>query len=65
MAPDALSFIEPVKAMANLYGVTFVRKGPVDIVTDGRECLLVTTPGSLKRTGGIGDILAGTMATFV
>lgn len=43
---------------------TVVRKGPIDVITDGKEVLLVSCPGSKKRCGGIGDILAGTIAAY-
>jgi NAD(P)H-hydrate repair Nnr-like enzyme with NAD(P)H-hydrate dehydratase domain len=38
-------------------------KGEQDIITDGKEAWVVAAIGSRKRTGGIGDVLAGTMAT--
>jgi ATP-dependent NAD(P)H-hydrate dehydratase len=41
-----------------------VRKGIVDVITDGKEAFFVSTHGSLKRCGGIGDLLAGTIGTF-
>ena len=49
------------KSMNN---VTIVRKGPIDIITDGIEACCVTMEGSQKRCGGIGDVLAGVMGTF-
>ena len=36
-----------------------VKKGKCDIITDGKELYIVKNKGSLKRTGGIGDILSG------
>lgn len=36
-----------------------VKKGKCDIITDGIELYIVKNKGSLKRTGGIGDILSG------
>jgi ATP-dependent NAD(P)H-hydrate dehydratase len=50
--------------MSRLLGCTIIRKGPLDLITDGKEALYVMTPGSLKRCGGIGDILAGVVGTF-
>jgi NAD(P)H-hydrate repair Nnr-like enzyme with NAD(P)H-hydrate dehydratase domain len=38
-------------------------KGPSDIITDGTEAWVVAAQGCIKRPGGIGDVLAGTMAT--
>ena len=36
-----------------------VKKGKCDIITDGKELYIVKNKGSLKRTGGIGDLLSG------
>ena len=36
-----------------------VKKGKCDIITDGKELYIVRNKGSLKRTGGIGDLLSG------
>ena len=36
-----------------------VKKGKCDIITDGNELYIVKNKGSLKRTGGIGDLLSG------
>ena len=36
-----------------------VKKGKCDIITDGKELYIVKNDGSLKRTGGIGDLLSG------
>lgn len=41
-----------------------LRKGLVDIITDGRQAFYVKTQGSLKRCGGQGDVLAGMLGTF-
>eukprot|EP00199_Chlamydomonas_sp_CCMP681_P002723 CAMPEP_0119111512 /NCGR_PEP_ID=MMETSP1180-20130426/35939_1 /TAXON_ID=3052 ORGANISM="Chlamydomonas cf sp, Strain CCMP681" /NCGR_SAMPLE_ID=MMETSP1180 /ASSEMBLY_ACC=CAM_ASM_000741 /LENGTH=334 /DNA_ID=CAMNT_0007098507 /DNA_START=74 /DNA_END=1078 /DNA_ORIENTATION=- len=48
-----------------LEGPVLVSKGPCDVITDGISTTTCTTPGSLKRCGGLGDVLAGTMGTFV
>ena len=57
--------IKPVADMARSFGnAIFVRKGISDIITDGREAYFVCEEGSFKRCGGIGDILAGTIASF-
>lgn len=47
-----------------LNGAIIVRKGPIDSVCNASECLSVSEPGSLKRCGGQGDILAGTISVF-
>ncbi|KAI9326651.1 Ribokinase-like protein [Zopfochytrium polystomum] len=48
-----------------LGGVVVVEKGAVDVVTDGSVTLLSTASSSPRRCGGLGDILAGVLATFV
>ena len=47
--------------LCNKFGNNFilVKKGLVDVITDGKELYIVKKKGSLKRTGGIGDILSG------
>ena len=41
-----------------------VKKGKCDIITDGIELYIVKNKGSLKRTGGIGDLLSGLINCF-
>ena len=48
-----------------LGGVTVVRKGPVDVISDGSCTVACDEVGSLKRSGGQGDVLAGTLATML
>jgi len=50
-----------------LGGVTILRKGKFDIITNGfeRPAYAVREKGSLKRCGGLGDILTGCTATWV
>ena len=36
-----------------------VKKGKCDIITNGKELYMIKNKGSLKRTGGIGDLLSG------
>ena len=57
--------MEAAKSLANkLANVTIVKKGRVDIITDGLEGVTCDWEGSLKRCGGIGDLLTGSIATF-
>lgn len=35
------------------------------MITDGKKLIVVFNKGSLKRCGGIGDILTGVVSTFV
>ncbi|KAF8940359.1 hypothetical protein BGZ58_006822 [Dissophora ornata] len=44
-------------------GVIVVRKGPNDIISNGKTVHVVVNEGGLKRSGGQGDILAGMIAT--
>jgi len=44
--------------------VTIIRKGVVDIITDGFKCILCTGVGVPKRCVGQGNILLGLVATF-
>jgi NAD(P)H-hydrate repair Nnr-like enzyme with NAD(P)H-hydrate dehydratase domain len=39
--------------------VTIFRKGRNDILSSGDDVFVIDEPGSLRRCGGIGDILAG------
>lgn len=48
---------------AYLGGVTVVLKGEVDIISNGTRTMACGVPGGLKRCGGIGDVLSGTIAT--
>ncbi|KAI0154743.1 Ribokinase-like protein [Hypoxylon sp. FL1284] len=54
------------KALAKaLGGVTILEKGNEDYITDGRTTLVNDLPGGLKRSGGQGDTLTGSIATFL
>lgn len=45
-------------------GITVLRKGPVDVVTDGDVAVIVTHPGAPRRCGGLGDVLSGLCGAF-
>ncbi|WOL11277.1 ATP-dependent (S)-NAD(P)H-hydrate dehydratase [Canna indica] len=45
-------------------GVTILRKGKSDFVSDGEAVHCVSTFGSPRRCGGQGDILSGSVAVF-
>jgi len=45
--------------------VTIVRKGNVDLISDGSEVLSCEESGSNRRASGQGDILAGSIGTFL
>lgn len=55
-----------VEALARaLGGVTIVQKGAKDLISNGTTTLTVDLPGGLKRSGGQGDTLTGSIATFL
>jgi len=49
----------------NKYGSIVVQKGNVDIITQGKHTMQCKEEGGLKRSGGIGDVLAGTISAFM
>lgn len=44
-----------------LDGVTILKKGAVDLISDGEHLLRCDVEGGPRRSGGLGDILAGTL----
>jgi ATP-dependent NAD(P)H-hydrate dehydratase len=55
-----------VEALARkLDGVTIVQKGGLDLISNGTTTLVVDLPGGKKRSGGQGDTLTGSIATFL
>lgn len=43
-----------------------VKKGAQDVIMrDGKQVMVCDEEGGLKRSGGIGDVLAGTLGTFM
>jgi ATP-dependent NAD(P)H-hydrate dehydratase len=48
-----------------LGGPTVVRKGAADLISDGGCWLAMEEAGSRKRSGGQGDVLAGSIATLL
>ena len=55
-----------VEALSNaLGGVTIVQKGGKDLISNGETTLVVDLRGGLKRSGGQGDTLTGSIATFL
>lgn len=53
-----------VKLAKQLNNLTIMKKGSVDIISDGNQTITNNTMGSLKRCGGIGDILSGITGTY-
>lgn len=57
---------EGAKKLANaLGGVTIIQKGAVDYISNGEYTYESDLKGGLKRSGGQGDTLTGTLATFL
>lgn len=55
-----------VEALARaLGGVTVVQKGLKDLISDGETTVAVDLQGGKKRSGGQGDTLTGSIATFL
>jgi ATP-dependent NAD(P)H-hydrate dehydratase len=68
LTPNAIEYARLVESGVDLTGVTVVRKGRVDVIATGDSASTVLEcrePGGLKRSGGIGDILAGTLGTLL
>ncbi|KAG5916352.1 hypothetical protein E4U61_003687 [Claviceps capensis] len=57
---------ERVEIMARaLGGVTVIQKGGKDVISDGETTLVNDLEGGKKRSGGQGDTLTGSVATFL
>lgn len=48
-----------------LNGPIIVQKGSSDVISDGYVNLVCSEQGSLRRAGGQGDVLSGTIATYI
>ena len=46
-------------------GVTIIQKGEQDYISNGRQTLVNGSEGGLKRSGGQGDTLTGSLATLL
>ena len=53
------------KLATALGGVTIIQKGPVDYISNGMETVICSGEGGLKRAGGQGDTLTGSLATLL
>lgn len=56
---------EKCKELAKKMNVTIVQKGKTDYISNGTDVLTVTAEGGLKRCGGQGDVLSGTLGTML
>ena len=46
-------------------GVTIIQKGAKDYISNGEHTFVSDIEGGLKRSGGQGDTLTGSLATFL
>lgn len=60
---QSTNILQQVRAMSILLGgVTILRKGEADVVSNGDDVYVLEDKGSPRRCGGQGDILAGSIA---
>ncbi|KAJ3496611.1 hypothetical protein NLG97_g2538 [Lecanicillium saksenae] len=63
---ESQSGTQRVEALANaLGGVTIIQKGKQDYISNGKVTLVDDLEGGRKRSGGQGDTLTGSVATFL
>lgn len=53
------------RELAEKLNVTIVQKGSKDYISNGVKTYVVDVEGGLKRCGGQGDVLSGTLGTFM
>eukprot|EP01084_Bolivina_argentea_P105419 188765_1 len=57
---ENIQHIKDTALLANtLGGITILRKGAIDVITNGNKFILIGKPYSFRRCGGQGDILSG------
>jgi len=57
--PEEIQQMHTARLARKLGGVTILRKGAVDIISNGEHAAFCTETGSPRRCGGQGDVLAG------
>lgn len=63
---SGLGDAEGAEKLAKAFGgVTVVRKGKEDYISNGEKTYISDVEGGLKRSGGQGDTLTGSLATFL
>jgi len=55
---------ENVKAMAKKHKCTILKKGPADVISDGKEVIVNDVHNQGMTKGGTGDVLAGLVAAL-
>ena len=46
-------------------GVTIIQKGKQDVISNGKDTMVCSIEGGLKRCGGQGDVLTGCLGTLL
>lgn len=46
-------------------GVTIIQKGKQDVISNGKDTMICSIEGGLKRCGGQGDVLTGCLGTLL
>jgi hydroxyethylthiazole kinase-like uncharacterized protein yjeF len=62
---DKEGWARDVASLAKAVGATIVRKGPMDIISDGEHTKFNETGNPAMAVGGTGDVLAGLCAGFL
>lgn len=63
--PDPSQIVASVQELSRELGnVSIVHKGENDVLSNGKDVLICSEEGSLRRCGGQGDVLAGCLGTF-
>ncbi|CAK9139232.1 unnamed protein product [Ilex paraguariensis] len=63
--PDQFTYEECQINAEKVGGVTILRKGKSDLISDGESVKSVSIYGSPRRCGGQGDVLSGSVAVFL
>ncbi|KAJ3287333.1 hypothetical protein HK104_008649, partial [Borealophlyctis nickersoniae] len=64
--PDPDHKDKAAQSLSDAFGnVTIVQKGSVDVISNGKQVITCDAPGSPRRCGGQGDLLSGSLATFL
>jgi len=64
--PKGLSDGQGAEKLAKAFGgVTIIQKGAKDYISNGEQTYVSDLEGGLKRSGGQGDTLTGSLATFL
>ena len=64
--PGGLDDGKGVEKLSKAFGgITIIQKGPKDYISNGEKTYISDMQGGLKRSGGQGDTLTGSLATFL